>query len=433
MNLLNVRYQRDINSNYLIVETEADVNKQDYKILILINNDIKELLKLSVGNIDNKMELYYDISSKQKLSMILERQPVTYENLKKILECIIKTMEVIIEYLLDDNGIVLDPEYIYVIPGAYSLHFCYNPFYNGDNLKGLQQIFSKLIEKVDYEDKKAVELAYRAYQSSQKEEFQIGDLLALINDQTLSRCISEEIREGKVENSYTSLVKPQVFMQQINVEKEVLRCSLKGKIAISMFLIVAFGIGVSGCCYIVAAGPKSLILLVKIVAFLSMEIAISFLAIMKLLKICKNSKIIVEKEVLSYEEEQEEDYEYSIQPELVAEEQEPYGDTVLLAYSKKGDPRKLIPIYNHEMSEIVISHFPYVIGRIKGQADKVIDHPLVSRLHLCIEEENGGYYLVDLNSTNGVSINGVLLKSNEKKELLIGDEVGIASISYIFQ
>lgn len=429
---MDVRYQRDINSNYLIIELETGILQLDYQIPMLINNDIKGLLRLTVGNVDNRMELYYDISSKQKLSIILERMSLTYEVLKKILCSIIETMEAITEYLLDGNKIVIESEYIYIDPYNYQVYFCYHPFYKGDVLANIHELFSKLIEKVNYEDKEAVELIYRVYQCSQREEFQIENLVNILKDETNQEEIKQGETKGKEEDVYTSLVEPHVFLHQVDVEKEILTYSLYGKTIIFLILILALAIGIGGSFYIAKTGSMNLILLVKIVVFLLAEIGLTFLLIMKVLKSYKESKIIIEKEVLPYEEEQEEDFSFSVEPDI-EQEKENYGNTVLLTYLNKNEKRKLIPIHNREMPEICISYFPYVIGRIKGQADEIINHPHISRMHLCIEKEDESYYVIDLNSKNGVSVNGVLLESNEKRELYIGDEVEIASISYVFQ
>lgn len=429
---MEVRYQRDITNNYLIVELEIDSFQQDYQIPMLINNNIKGLLKLTVGTVDNKIELYYDISSKQRLSVVLERQSLTYEKVKKVLHSIIETMEDITEYLLDGNAVVIESEYIYINPHTYQLFFCYNPFYKGNSLKNLQELFSRLIEKVNYEDKEAVELIYRVYQCSQREEFQIENLENIVRNKTSQKDMKKEKIKEKEEADYISILEPQVPLQQMDVEKEVIVYSFYGKIVISFILILALAIGIGGSFYIIKAEAMSMVLAAKIIVFLLAEVGVVFLSIMKVLKNCKESKIIIEKEVLSYGEEEEEYFSSSTEPDIETEE-ENYGDTMLLAYLDKKEKRKLLPIHNQEMSEISITHFPYVIGRIKGQADEIINHPLVSRIHLCIEEENEKYYVVDLNSTNGVRVNGMLLEANEKRELFIGDEVEIASISYVFQ
>lgn len=436
MKRLKVRYQRDIKSNYLVIETEIGSQVVDYQVPMLINNDIRGLLKLTVENIDDKLELLYDISSKQKLSNILERQTLSYENLKKILYSFIEIIEVITEYLLDGNGIILEAEYIYINPETFQIFFCYNPFYKGNLLRDLHQLFAKFIEKVNYEDKEAVELIYKIYQCSKKEEFQINDFINVINsNKQIERIQDEEEEMEEKDESHISLVKPQVFSQQIDVEKEILACTFQGKIIIFLISLLSIVIGIIASFYIIKTSFTNLLIIIKISALLIGEICIVFLLIMKTLNTFRNSKIITEKEILSYEEEGDL-YQSSsslIEEEYVAEEREVYGDTLLLAYSKRNDKRRLVPIYNNEMPEIFMDHFPYIIGRIKGQSDEVINHPLISRLHLSIEAENEKYYIVDLNSTNGVRINGDLLESNEKREIFVSDEVGIADIIYVFQ
>lgn len=438
---LKVRYQRDVNKNYLIFESDEDCQTEDYQMFMLVHNDINGLLKLTLGKINNKLELYYDISSKQKLSVILERQSLSYKNLKKILSSLIETMNVIAEFLLDGNGIIIDLEYIYIHPETYKLYFCYNPSYRKDILREINRLFSKLLEKVNYEDKKAVELIYRSYQCSQREEFQIGDLDSLIKNHGEIESIEESIdykevaHEEKRKEFYTTLVKPQVMLQQVDVEKEVLTYTLKGKILIVLIAFISVVIAGMGSFFIVRTSSINFLLIMKIPTFLSIVMCLAFLATVKVLKSCRDSKIVIEKEVLSFDEELEVDEELSqaITEKGVVEKKEEYGDTLLLAYSNTGGMKRLIPIYNNEMKEIYIKHYPYVIGRIKEQADEIIDNPLISRIHLCIEKENEDYYAVDLNSKNGVSVNGIRLEANEKSKLFVGDEVGIADFMYVFQ
>ena len=46
-----------------------------------------------------------------------------------------------------------------------------------------------------------------------------------------------------------------------------------------------------------------------------------------------------------------------------------------------------------------------VVGRSSG-CDITVDDPNVSRRHAEIRQEDGGYWIVDLGSTNGVTLNG---------------------------
>ena len=73
-----------------------------------------------------------------------------------------------------------------------------------------------------------------------------------------------------------------------------------------------------------------------------------------------------------------------------------------------------------------------MIGKMRNKADGVISDSKVSRIHACIREDKGRYYLSDLNSTNGTCINDRKLSHNETAELSDGDTVRFAGISMTF-
>ena len=73
-----------------------------------------------------------------------------------------------------------------------------------------------------------------------------------------------------------------------------------------------------------------------------------------------------------------------------------------------------------------------VIGKMETAADAVIDLPTVSRIHAKIRKRDGEYYLTDLNSRNGTSVNGKMIKSSEEYCLQDQDEVDFAQARYVF-
>ena len=72
----------------------------------------------------------------------------------------------------------------------------------------------------------------------------------------------------------------------------------------------------------------------------------------------------------------------------------------------------------------------FLIGKKKGAVDGLIKARGVSRIHGRITREEGGYYLSDLNSTNGTYLNGGRLEVNEKARIHPGDQVGFADVEY---
>lgn len=74
----------------------------------------------------------------------------------------------------------------------------------------------------------------------------------------------------------------------------------------------------------------------------------------------------------------------------------------------------------------------FLIGSRKGEVDGVICDETVSRIHARITKEEDGFYLEDMNSTNGTYRNGELLNYKEKVMLEKNDRVTFAKVVYRF-
>ena len=89
---------------------------------------------------------------------------------------------------------------------------------------------------------------------------------------------------------------------------------------------------------------------------------------------------------------------------------------------------------NDNGSEIIaVNWTPFVVGRTENNTDYAIHARGVSHRHFFIDSTNGVYYITDLNSTNGVWINGVRIKPMERHRLQEGDIIGIGEREYIFE
>ena len=78
-----------------------------------------------------------------------------------------------------------------------------------------------------------------------------------------------------------------------------------------------------------------------------------------------------------------------------------------------------------------ITTTPFVIGRAKS--DYAPGAAGVSRRHCYIDKTNGIYYITDLESTNGVWINGRKIKPYNRTALENGDIIGIGDRVYKFE
>ena len=122
------------------------------------------------------------------------------------------------------------------------------------------------------------------------------------------------------------------------------------------------------------------------------------------------------------------------QDSLYPQEQEEdprFSTKQLLELENRTEDRRLCPV-NKALPEIVVSHFPFVIGKEGRLSDFVLSDSRISRMHLEIDRKGDSYFLTDLNSTNGTSLNGRRLNANERAPLSAGSEISIAGIEYVF-
>ena len=108
------------------------------------------------------------------------------------------------------------------------------------------------------------------------------------------------------------------------------------------------------------------------------------------------------------------------------------SETVVLTAASVVGPASLVSREPGELATIYLSEELTVIGKLKGAADAVIDLPTVSRVHAKIRRRNDEYYLTDLNSRNGTSVNGKILQAEEDCLLQDQDEVDFAQARFVF-
>ena len=126
-------------------------------------------------------------------------------------------------------------------------------------------------------------------------------------------------------------------------------------------------------------------------------------------------------------------YEFNILDEKKTEEvSEGFGETMVLSSGAVKGPATLVSREPGELATIYLDQDITVIGKLKTAADAVINVPTVSRIHAKIRRRDGEYYLTDLNSRNGTSVNGQMLKTGEDYFLKDEDEVDFAQARYIF-
>ena len=173
---MEISYHREMKSNYLMITVE-EAREREFETRMLIGNTIDGLLKFRIRKSDNCCQFCYEITSKQPLSRLLETKTIGAEQIRKLLLGIAQTLTRMEEYLLTEEQILMNPEFIYVDLESFQPGLCLMPGKKGDFPQEFSELLQFLLGKVDYRDKDAVVLVYGLYRESLKENYGLDNLL----------------------------------------------------------------------------------------------------------------------------------------------------------------------------------------------------------------------------------------------------------------
>ena len=386
----------------MVIEKVSDFSENNFQVQMLLQNEIPTLLRFSFEIINGKAELFYDISSRQVFDRQFEISKMTFENLRTFCFSVRTLVRALEEYLLDPNNIILKKECIFTDPEANSYFFCYHPYYRGDILAELRELFNHILQIIDYEDEKAVRLAYEIHSKIQTDNFVLTDIMNVLQQDfsgSIRRIGKIEVEELEFEEDVQPVPVPVVeeatFLEKVSAY-------LKGRNLIDILEDINNG---------------------------------------ELRHKIRNEKPFYPSKEPFLLSEQNKKEPVKLLPGESFMEESVYpsggtssgGGTVLLGKAGNSN-RRLVGIKGQEGQCIEVSKLPFTIGKLAGFADEVIDLPSISRLHTRIYPANdqGEYQIEDLNSTNGTFLNEQKLMPYTKTILREGDVIRLAGEEYRF-
>lgn len=465
--LVQFTYQRNLNHTYLVYENV--LNEYNYEIQMMINNRIPGLLKCHMQKVDGKVNLYYDISSKQQMEHVFEKIKMDYGLLKSLFYCIRSLLVQLEEYLLPSQYLMTVPQMIYMNPEQQKFYFCLVPQEKNTEMP-FQKLLEFILEYVDYSDEKAVAAAYACYKRLNQENAAFREIYEEVfgerkvqeecesqKEETINKVFAETKREQPIEEDEMPLSDSEIFIDE---ETESLlgnflktaRGIFEDKGLKMIVFIIIFAI-----VFILAVGSFYKVGKEKlfVAALVFLVIGVYVIKRRKQPQYAANEKLdfpmpLEDAYMVNSEDGCEEpsvfsgaEYAKSLigkdTPESVSEksagreqiEKPIYGKTVFMENPTQTVMRRLEPS-DTRFSAFLIQTYPFVIGKLEGAVDGIVQHETVSRIHCRIDYEEDRYYIVDLNSTNGTLVNGELLEGNEKREIHQGDVLGLGEAGFTF-
>lgn len=386
--MLNLEYVRSLNCNYGRIMLDQIPGEKKYQYCILERCRIKGLLPCSLRYLNGTAYLYYDISSRQNVSLLYSSRCITREWMRDFVWSMKQIRQELERFLLDTGNIVWDPEYIFQELESNVFSFLYIPYYKGES--GFNRLMEFWVEHLDYGDEGLVECVYHMYEKLERS----GEVYLQSHFFSDAECLEEEktpelvctVVEEKVAETEQEKEEPKILVVTDAQEERLPLPEKKKKTGKKGF----FGI---------FEGKRQ------------------------------------------HNREIREDYRQSMQQAMVgyavAEpvhyEEKQYGQTVFVE-DKTEIGERSHRLLTPEGKLLAILDRPILtIGKKEDEVNLALKDETVSRLHARIMEEEGGVYLEDLNSTNGTYRNGLRMQPYEKIRLDEGDEIKCGKVIFVFR
>ena len=377
---MNISYGHDTNNNFMIIKQPFEA--LSYKFKIIEKNEISGLLKMKYTVLDEEIVLKYNISSKTAIKDLYSKEKIKFNQLRTLIQGIIALWDLIPNYLLDADNIILTDDMIFIDLNTNKVYLCYSPGYKKDFYMAFRDLIQGMLLAVDYNDLMAVEVIYKVNEWCSIEHNEIDRLKKIVEEEYLPAKTQGIIKkESQKENFDTG----QNCFEYNN--------SIPGKI--NPFVRIFE------------------ILREKVSRFKS-----DVLNGMEPYKDCSFNN------------------EYSEETENITNETVSFGDnsdneTILVSAALLRHKRNLISMCG--IDNIIIENYPFLIGKLKKNVDGVIRHNSISRVQAKIQLIDNKYFLEDLNSKNGTYVNEERIEPYEIVEIKIGDKIGFAEIDFFFR
>lgn len=470
--ILQVEYKRFVNNNYILLYCDKEGILKNYQTRMILENRVQGLLPVSIRYMNRREILYYDITSKQPLGRVFENTEMSCNQVRGLLLSLAQIYENIQNYLLNAKHLVLEPEYVYVDVETMEVNILFCPEYEKEAKSAIQDLAEFFLNRVNHKDEKAVVLVYQFYKNTREENFSLEKLLTtLLQESTEEDHFADEINTYEKDN-YIPILQPsqeseidkgkQEIKNQVKRQKQNKTKDRKTRDAKTNNLKDKEDIANNSDSSRLKKYKEAIMIPIAIIMLLitmqlythnvvnyqqgiiAIGISLMIAAIGVIITIQKHlSKTEIEEVHIDFEEEkfkEEEKPKIEIydfltdfsKPSQVAEEDITYGSTVFIAKEYTPAIPKLVRNENGKREEYLLKKFPFVIGKVKGQADIIIESQEISRIHARFIEKNGIIFLEDMNSTNGTFKNGIQLENNEIVIVSKEDEISFAGHIFYF-
>lgn len=408
---MKVRYRNDLYGNYMLIEIPKGEDTNQYSFKMLERNQIAGVLNCQERMEDGKSYWYADVSKKRNLVQEYQDKELQLEDMITIFQQLTPIVEELRNYLLNENLIIMDPEYIYRDLETDNLSVLILPWIQEENT--IHRLAEFFLEKMNHRDENGVNAAYLFYRQQSQEHFSWHRFLPVLEKESILK--RQKVKEKiSSENPNDMLRKePQEEMWNEINEKSINESALsekrEGKKSQKTVAVIFLLIAISGLVFGILP-YASYTIRISSISISILLFLVFFILIVSKRKEKDKKQITIEEEIIPKQE-----IETGMNETVFFNDCE--EEYLKLQWKEKG-----------KQKQFVLKEFPCTVGKMKEEVSVVISDPSVSRIHCRFIEKEQKICVMDLNSTNGTFLNGLPVKNGEILEIEKNDEIHVGKV-----
>ena len=446
--MLQSEYIRNLNCNYerMLLDKKPEENR--YQYCIVTRGGIKGLLPCSLRYINGQAYLYYDISSTQSVAQLYAHKAIGRQWMKDFLWGMRRIKQELGRFLLDDANLLWYPEQIFQDLEKNDFYFLYIPYYEEEN--GFGKLLDYLVEHIDYEDEGLVECVYKMHEQFgllgnvylTEKIFEDEKLL----EQSPETDVESNIRKIGTDGSETEQQRGEYSdVGRIRGEQNGAERLIGERIGVERPGIER--VTAQRTVYKTGQSETDDMLIESANGERDTERDQETVRESK-----RGIRYFLDGKRKKQKEEREqirsqtgrmmqgyavcEETTYRGVPrrkEQMDEQREELGRTMYMEESRE-EPKESDGLFDESGKEVLrLDRQSVILGKKKEESDCLLEDASVSRMHVRITKEKDGFYLEDLNSTNGTWKNGLRLQPYEKRKLEKEDEIKLGKVVLFYR
>ncbi len=410
-NIRDAGIKNEFDHSYLLFLMEED-KREEYSFQMLLQNEIPGLLNCRLRYIEEDSYYSYEISSKKSLFQEYRDKKLYYKDLKELFYKISEVIKQAADYLLEKEGFLLNPEYIFMDQQTEELYCVYLPVNNcfSSNMERYRGLSEFLLERTDHRDEHAVNAVYQFYKMSKEDFFSFDAFIGFLEKEDLMIQAKERRRE---ERKYLPEESSNMDRDVRNESETTRNDRMEEKNGFhwkAPCILLITGTFLAAAGFLPIVKPFFMYLLLSGLTMSVLSFILWGMAFYNWFKGNKQEEYMEMDQVVTVEEY----FDNMLDNETV------YFDEDLTLHLKWKE--------GHFSKEYALMTFPVTVGKLKESVQMCIEDASISRLHARFMQQDEAVILQDLDSTNGTWVNGKKLTAGEEAVIRRNDEIQFGKI-----